>query len=756
MTAGTSLRRLCARVVVGVGLAAACLVAAATYDMAMFRRVDSTLDQTPAVAGAKARSLDEARSALGNGGLLNALVVYTETGSPQARTDIGAALDGADKAVRAFEAYPLSAPESELAKDLHRLIDRYRAGLAASGDKPQFLTSGVGLSLMTLHASVADRVAQLRRQETLLTAQALAGPARSGFWLGIGAVGLMLVVVALLLWIVRLRLLVPLDALRESVAAVARGDWRSPVAGTSRGDELGEMARAIDAFRRQAAELPDIAVISEDGRTHLKFAGSAADLFESLTQRLRQAGETLESNGGAVAGLVDETRGDLADTVAQVRDLCAAVAKTASDSNRELREATGLLGRAAVQVRAFDEQDGGDGLDALIASLRRNAELVANTVLTAGEDVGRVVRGLSETEGDLRRVAGDAQDTNARMGEAMGDLQNKLMASVRLLRASGEMLANGASEATAGLTRATEAVNASDRALQTTLAFAGDRMERASGRMDTTAETLRIAAQDMSQGLSGALEALGRANRLIESAAEANSSRLEPVAESLAAVQRDLAGAATGVALRAGEMARTLEALNKLSLTMHQELDRRSADPDQKAQTQATLNKLEDVARALGEQAGAVNGTAEHLAGMLHQTLDQAGQQVAQSVKDLQREAAVMANDAASASNALSRALARQDEATEGLKALTADLRPLLRPQIDPNVDALRDLVDTLRARLETVDSTAHGLLSLTQSLQDVVESGRASERASNAATKDLGERLAAIAEQLRAATGAP
>lgn len=754
MTSGMSLRRLSGWVAALLVIAAIGLVAAATFNMAMFRRVDRSLDETPAVATAKAHSLDDARAALGNSGLLNALVVYAETGNAQARTDMGTALDAADHAVRAFEGYPLDGPESDLAKDLHRLIDRYRAALAAAGDKPPVLTSGVGLSLMTLHAAVTDRVAQLRRQEAVITSEALAAPARSAFWLGMAAVGLMLTAVALLLWIVRWRLLAPLAALRESVAAVAKGDWRTPVAGTSRGDELGEMARAIDDFRRKAADMPDVAIVTEDGRTHLKFAGGAADLFETLTTRLRRAGDTLESTGTAVSALVDDTRQDLGDTVRGLRDTCGDLAESATASNQEIRDATALLGRAAAQVRAFDDQNGSGGLDGLVAALRHNTELVTETALLAGKEVSRVVRDLTDTESDLRRLTEDAQSANARMGDAMGELQGKLMASVKLLRASGEMLASGASEATAGLTRATEAVSASDRALQQALTRASEKLEHATDRIDGSADTLRTAANDMTQGLSGALEELNRANRLIENAAEANSTRLEPVAESLANVQRDLAGAAAGVALRAGEMSRTLEALNKLSLVMRQELDRRASDPDQRAEAEAAIHRLEEVAQHLGERAGTIGGTADKLADMLTHTLDTASQQVAQSAQDLHREAVSMANDAASATNALSRALARQDETTESLKALTQELAPLLQPKADPNVASLQALADDLRGRLDTVDRTARGLLELTESLRGVVEAGKATERANATATKDLGERLAAIAEQLRAATG--
>ncbi|WP_044561010.1 HAMP domain-containing protein [Azospirillum sp. B4] len=771
-----SLRRASGWIAALAVAAAVALVAAATYNLALFSRVDRSLDETPAVAAAKSRALDEARGALGNGGLLNALAVYAETGSAQARADIAQALETADRNVRAFEGNRLTTAESDLARDLHRLIDRYRATVNAAGDRPQALSGAAGLSLMTLHAAVADRIAQLRRQEVQTTSDVLAGPARQGFWLGIAAVGAMLAVVGACLWLIRLRLLLPLAQLRDSVAGVGRGDWRAPIAGTDRPDELGDMARAIEAFRRQVADLPDVSVVTEEGRVRLKFDGNAGDLFEQLTTRLRSAGDTLAGNGGAVSvlvsdtrreltGLLSETQRDLTDllsgtqrelteSVQRVGELCGIVAKAAGDSNREIKEATELLGRAALQVHAFDDRGGGGGLDNLVEALRRNAEMVASTVLTAGEDVGRVVRGLSETEGDLRRATGEAQTANERMNAAMGDLQAKLLASVKLLRASGEMLATSSTEATASLAQATEAVGNSDRNLQAALAHAGDRLERVTGRVENSADLLRGTAEGMTRDLSGALDGLNRANRLIETAAEANSTRLEPVAESLANVQRDLAGAAAGVALRAGEMTRTLDSLGKISEAMRAELERRSADPDQKAAADEAIARLEATAHALGDRAGSIGDTASRLSDMLAAGLGDAGTRVEEAVRDLQREAATLATDASGATNALNRALARQDEATESLRALTGSLSEALTPRIDPNLATVESLADGLRIRMEAADRTIRGLLDLTDHLKALVETSRATEQASSAATKELGDRLAAIADQLRAATG--
>ncbi|HYC04348.1 MAG TPA: HAMP domain-containing protein [Azospirillaceae bacterium] len=738
-----------------LAIAASTLVGLATYNIAWFQHIERSLTDTPASAAAKNRSLDEVRAALGYGGFLQALTLFAETGSAKGRADMATSLDAADKALRAFEAEKLTPAESDLARDLRRQIDRYRTAMNAGGDRPQAFAGGSGIALMTQHAALADRVAELRRKEAIVSADVLLDLARRGFHLGLGAVALMLLGLTLAFWLVRSRALAPLSELTRSLGALARGDWRAPVWGTHRGDEYGELARTIDGFRQQASELPDVSILSDKGRFRLKFEGESADLFEVMGRTLRASGKELVGTGTAMARLVQDTRAELTGAISQLNGLCAAVAKSASDSNREVRQATELLARAAAQVRAFDDRAGG-GLDAIVAELRRHSEALAETMTTAGGEVTHVLRGLVTSEGEIKQTSAEARDATRRLTDAMGDLQEKLFTAVKLLRASGEMLANTAGDAGERLDRAVGAVGDSDRALQQALAGASARLDEVSIQIDRAADLLQKRTEEAGQQFSAALDDLNRATRLVEDTAESNQGRLEPVVHQLQALQESLGGSVADIGSRIGTLRDGLEMLKRISLDMVGEIDKRAGDPDQREENARTIARLHEMAGLLGQRVEAIGDTAERLAKLFGHGIDEATGRLRQTAQELEQQGRTIAGDAATATNALTRALARQDEATESLKAIATDIRPLLvnlpdpaEERQEPMITALSELVESLRDRLETVDRATSGLAELTQSLDQLIEHGGQAAQ-SAAASRELGERLAEIAAQLR------
>ncbi|HYE48173.1 MAG TPA: HAMP domain-containing protein [Azospirillaceae bacterium] len=748
LSAAGSLRGLSTLIATAVAVAALILVALATFNIAWFSHVERSLADTPASAAAKARALDEARESLGHGGFLQALALFAETGSAKGRADMAASLEAADKALRAYEANRLTPAESDLARDLRRLVDRYRTAMTAGGDRPQAFAGGSGIALMTQHAALADRVAELRRKEAVVSGDVLLDLARRGFWLGVGAVVVMLAGLLLALWLVRARALAPLAELTRSLGALARGDWRAPVWGTARTDEFGELARTVDGFRLQAASLPDVSILSDKGRFRLKFEGESADLFEVVSRTLRESGRELAGTGAEVAALVTTARAELTGAIGQLQTLCAAVARSASDSNKEIRQATELLGRAAAQVRAFDDRAGG-GLDRIVGEMRRHSETLAETMATAGDEVGAVLRGLATSEGEIKRTTADARDATRQLTEAMGDLQEKLFSAVKLLRASGEMLASTAGDAGERLDRAVGAVGDSDRALQQALSSASARLDEVSIQIDRAADLLQKRTEEAGRQFGDALEDLHRASRLVEETAEANNGRLEPVVAQLQGMHEALAGSVAEIGSRTGTLRDGLEMLKRISLDLVGEIERRSADPDQRAEAERTIARLHETAALLGQRVESIGDTAERLAQLFGHGIDEATGRLRETVTALEQQGRVIATDAGSAANALTRALARQDEATERLNAIAVTLAPALEPHQDPMVTALTELVESLRDRLETVDKATSGLAELTQALDRLIETG-GEAAATAAATRDLGEKLAVIAQQLR------
>lgn len=764
-----SLRRLGMGLAAGSLFAAALLVAAAVYLAAWFVSVRGELTDTPRSVAARAQLMDDIRERLGHAGFLRSLALFAETGSPDALNEMGATLEAAEIALRAFETQGLSAPETALARDMRRLLESYRKTMQAGRNSPAGFHGASGAMLMAQHAALVDRIADVRRGQIAVAIDQAAAMAERGFWLGAIAVGVMLLAILMLVLMIQGRVIRPLASLRRSLAGVAKGDWRAPVWGVERKDEFGDLARTVDAFRQQAAAIPDISVMSEAGRLRLRFEGGAADLFEAVSSRLREAGAAMEANSTAVAETVTRARAELTQILAQVQSLCLAVAKSTAESSREVRQATEVLSRAARQVSAFDDQGPGGGLDGLVRNLRQNAEFLAETVRTTGEEVGYTLKSLVGSENHLRAATMEARETTTKLGESLLDVQEKLLAAVKLLRASGELIATTAGDADSTLARAAAAVGEGERSLAIALDLASARFAEITDRMGRAVTAFEERSDTAEARFDTAVETILSAGRLVEQSAEVNAGRLAPIVGELQTLQGDMAAATAEVGAKAAMITAALAELREVGDALRDEFERRRVEPDRRAAAEATIQRLQAIAELLGDRLREVEDTAGRLGSTLAAGLDDATARLNDAAAEVRNESRSLSADAASATNALSRAVQRQDEATESLRDIAAQLSlvnleppapppapPPPPPEPDPQtVEALRvlaDLAENLQSRLDGMDRLSQGLAQATDTLRELAVSGAPANTAATQATQDLGNRLADIADQLRIA----
>jgi len=100
-------------------------------------------------------------------------------------------------------------------------------------------------------ALIARGVADHRRT----SAELASGSAATGVVLFVVSLSGVAAAVLAALWLSAASITRPLAALRQRMQALAEGDSASPVDGQERGDEIGDMARAVQVFRRNALSL---------------------------------------------------------------------------------------------------------------------------------------------------------------------------------------------------------------------------------------------------------------------------------------------------------------------------------------------------------------------------------------------------------------------------------------------------------------------------------------------------------------------
>lgn len=784
----SSLRNLSTAVAIGATVLVGGLAAGTTFQMAQYHVQTGNLE-VPGDTLAKTRLLIDFQQRMGHGGFLAALAQFAETGNAEARADMRTNLEAADQALRGLQGKRLTPQELELANDLKRLLDSARRALESANSGPAALGQTTPVIILTRYATLSDRIDARSRTQQAVELARLEDIAQRGLWLGGAAVLALVATLFAFLTLLGARVLRPLRELGRGVDAVTRGDWRAPLWGTERPDEFGALARSIDGLRKAAAEIPDISVATEDGRLRLKFEGEYADLFEALTARLRGAGGTLAMLGNDVSRIVGDTKQQLHDTLGQVNQLCAAAVRTVTESNREIRQATEMLGHAVAQVRAFDASDDHNGLDAVIDALRNHADILADTLSRTEAKVSETLGSLSESDSDMRHASVEARDAAKALAGTMEDAQQSLLSAVKILRASGDMLSNTVDQTGARITRAADNMEEGEKALFATLGNMSSRFdeatEKAAARLEDAglhvsraADLLDDRSSEISYKLESALDTMNHARNTLQQSAEIaedmTRTKLEPLAEQFHDIQYRFTNLMSDVSDRADSMADAVDALKMTSDGLRQEFERRRVEPGQHEAIADLLTRMRGSATQIADRVKEIGETAGRLAQSLTGGVDDATARLRDLTSDLRQETKALSSEAHIATTTLSRTVAQQERLLGDIKEVAAELESVrekdhtpqslidltggLRAAIDAvhalvasadnrekvAVDQAMGLVDKLQQRILNIEGMAGGLAAATDALHALAASDNAGRERENADLLSIAEALKA------------
>ena len=163
-------------------------------------------------------------------------------------------------------------------------------------------------------------------------------------------------------WAVARSVVKPLSALRARMAALSAGDLDSPVAGTQRRDEAGEMARAVMVFQERMAR--ERKLTAEQEAEHVRaesakqaaIASMAATIETEVGTALRQIGDRTTAMAGtadamsASAGRTGSSAQDAASAAGRALTNVQTVAGTADHLAASIREISGQVGQSAAVV----------------------------------------------------------------------------------------------------------------------------------------------------------------------------------------------------------------------------------------------------------------------------------------------------------------------------------------------------------------------------------------------------------------------
>jgi methyl-accepting chemotaxis protein len=342
-------------------------------------------------------------------------------------------------------------------------------------------------------------------------------PQNFGMVLGLGLTGIALGSLVVI-WLI-LSVVPPLRRTVEVTEHLAQGNLEETTGCEGRRDEIGELARALEVFRRNATEK-----IALEQRAEAEKLRAAVEKREAL-DRVATGFEA------SVKSVVD----GFASASAELKSTALAMSGTAEQTTRQAESALGASGRAAEEVRGVaDAAEHLSGSIARIAGQVSEAAQIATGAVEQARATDSIIQGLSEAAN--------------RIGEVV-NLINDIAGQTNLLALNATIEAARAGEAGKGFavvagevkTLASQTSRATGEIGGQVVAIQASTEQAVGAIRQITATIGRIS--DISAAIAVAVDEQGRATHGIASSAEAAAADTGNVSHAIGDVTQAAASA---------------------------------------------------------------------------------------------------------------------------------------------------------------------------------------------------------------------
>ncbi len=427
-----------------------------------------------------------------------------------------------DDSVAAFESRDASATRQGATFDAPPLLDHSALMRVRDGETLIIDADIDGAAYVGAVVPIRDFQGDVRAAATLLIADSAFAARRLDTVL---AVGFSLLVAIVLGLVFSRSISGRVEALGARMKALADGDLDSPICGVKNKDEIGEMARALEVFRKSAVEVE--ALRAEKDRA----AAAAASERGRMTAEL----------AGEIGAVVERAaRGDFSARVTcgfEERDLNAlganvnAFTKAVDESLGEVRRVLAALAAGDLSQRMRGDREGA------FAELQRDINATAGALGEMLGGVSQAVVTLKSTAEDISRGA----QTLAERASAQAASLEETSATMDEISSTVASNAHTAEQAAARAAAVTEASERSHDAMNGVV----ERMREISGGAE------RITS------ITGAIESIATQTNLLALNAAVEAARAGEAGKGFAVVAAEV----RELARRAGEAAREIKGL---------------------------------------------------------------------------------------------------------------------------------------------------------------------------------------------------